>query len=146
MWMRFKWRHCILSELRALIICNHHYGVESVFVARQGHRQQLPGVIALVVPNLRREREVLTLTEFKKSSSPVDGISVRASSNNEGVVVTCRGMHAHADRKVVSCNQTLQLNRKHSSQLFVVVLYTCSVSYQLVSPSLAQCYSNLALF
>merc|ERR1711879_865104 len=28
-------------------------------------------------------------------------------------------------------------NRKHSFQLFVVVLYTCSVLYQLVSPSLA---------
>ena len=38
------------------------------------------------------------------------------------------------------------VNRKHSFQLFVVVSYICSVSYQLVSPSLAQCYSNLALF
>ena len=28
-------------------------------------------------------------------------------------------------------------NRKHSFQLFVGVLYTCSVSYQLVSPSFA---------
>ena len=28
-------------------------------------------------------------------------------------------------------------NRKHSFHLFVVVLYTCSVSYQLVSPFLA---------
>ena len=56
MWMCFKLRHYILSKLRALVICNHHYGVESVVVARQGHRQQLPGVIALVVPNLRRER------------------------------------------------------------------------------------------
>ena len=37
-------------------------------------------------------------------------------------------------------------NRKYSFQLFVVVSYTCSVSHQLVSPSLAQCYSNLALF
>ena len=28
-------------------------------------------------------------------------------------------------------------NRKHSFQLFVVVLYTCSALYQLVSPSVA---------
>ena len=42
--------------------------------------------------------------------------------------------------------QTQRPNRKHSFQLFVVVLYTCSVSYQLVSTSLAQRYSNLALF
>ena len=36
-------------------------------------------------------------------------------------------------------------NRKHSFQLFVVVLYTCSVLYQLVSPSLAHATPNLAL-
>ena len=82
--------------------------MESVFVARQGHRQQLPGVIALVVPNLRREREreVLTLTEFKESSSLVDRLALRASGDNEGVVVTDRGMHPQADRKIVSCNRT----------------------------------------
>ena len=50
------------------------------------------------------------------------------------------------------CNFTLvnilniHFNRKYSFKLFVVVWYTCSVSYQLVLPSLAQCYSNLALF
>ena len=35
------------------------------------------------------------------------------------------------------CTVVHYVNRRHSFQLFVVVLYTSSVSYQLVSPSLA---------
>ena len=42
----------------------------------------------------------------KKSSLPVDRLALRASSDNEGVVVTDRGMHPQADRKIVSCNRT----------------------------------------
>ena len=75
---------------------------------------------------------------------PIDAGSFKAAGKSFGTQVECTKMLPdHATHILVAHVSKMDGyaccgNRKYSFQLFVVVLYTWSVWYQLVSPSLAQ--------